>query len=671
MAAPDLLKQLSQKIKSFDNFVERSGLGRKWQKSENTYFGQHFGESGSGQGDVVDVGMDGEIKAFPVNHYRNLIQHRMALTTSSKPAYDPRAKNSDLKSVQQTRLARNILDDYLAEKKLGRGMVQAAERSLVTAIGYFYMEWKTDKGRAYGTQAVTDESGAPSMDAGGEPLEKVLYEGDVEATPKGPRDVIWDIRLKDWAKRKWEIVEDLENKWDLAARYPQFAEQILSISNKDTLRDSAYTNSSMQMQGMDDGNDLILTYKFYHKRTDAVKSGRYTYFLPKEICLYDGPNPYQDKDQSYLPTLRIAPGEKFDSVFGYTDSFDTLALQDVINTLYSIVFTNQQAFGVQLVSIPHGSEISTSQIRGMAFIKCPPGTEPKGINLTSTPQEIFKNIEFCEGSMTKLHGLNSVITGDPDSNLKSGAALGRMQAMAIQYASNFQRSWAELNEDVGTMLLKYLRWFAKSERMIALAGKRNKNAMLSFTGDDLDMIDRVSVDLGNAMAQTASGRIELADKLNTDGKISTEQYFEVLETGTLDLITEPKIAAEELIQKENERFLDGKQNLAMVGDKHKEHIANHKSLKDDPALRERAADGDQEAVNIFGLIDQHIMQHIQLEQTQQPIWFAVSGEPPPPPPPPGPPPGPGGPPGPGPDMPPPQGPPPGASPPPMPPPPPI
>jgi hypothetical protein len=665
LQAPDLLKKLNEKIKSFDNYVEREGLARKWTKSENRYFGRHFDESVTGAGEIMDVGSDGEIKAFPVNHYRNLIQHRMALTTSQKPAYDPRAKNSDLKSLQQTRLARNILDDYLSEKKLGRFMVQAAERSLVTAIGYLFMEWKTDQGRAYSTAPVMDETGQPKLDDSGEPMERVIYEGDVEATPKGPRDVIWDVRLKDWSRRKWVIVEDLENKWDLAARYPDQAEQILSLSANDTLREFR----KGQMRDKDESNDLIPTYKFYHLRTDAVKSGRYTFFLGREICLYDGPNPYQDKNESLLPVLRIAPGEMFDTNFGYTDAFDTLALQDVINSLYSTVFTNQQAFGVQMVHLPVGCEVSPSMVRGLAFLKGgPQGSEPKGINLTNTPAELFKNIEFVEGAMTKLQGLNSVITGDPDSSLKSGAALGRMQAMAIQYASNFQRSWAELNEDAGTLLLKFLRWFAKSERMIALAGKRNKNSMLSFTGNDLDLIDRVSVDLGNAMAQTSTGRIELADKLNADGKITIEQYFEVLETGTLDMITEPKMAAEELIQKENERFLDGKPSMAMVGDKHKEHIANHKSLKDDPYLRERASENDPQALATFQLIDQHIMEHIKLEQTQDPIWFAISGEAPPPQPPPGPPPGPGGP---GPGMPPPQGPAPGESPPPMPEPPPI
>jgi hypothetical protein len=641
----DLVKQLNQRIKTFDNHIERNGLAEKWSRSQDRYFGAHFNEGSTGLSQILDVGMDGEIKAFSVNHYRNLIQHRMALTTAQKPSYDPRAKNSDLKSLQQTRLARNILDDYLAEKKLGRHMVQAAERALVMGLGYLYMQWKTDAGQAIAPKPIIDEAtGQPKLGPDGEPLEKIIYEGDVEACAKGPFDVIWDARLQDRNKAKWQIVEDLENKWDLAARFPDKAELILGLTAQDTLRNLS-RRRDLAMTAEDD-NDLVPTYKFYHVKSDAVMSGRFTYFLAKEICLHDGPNPYQDKYESYLPAIAIAPGEMFESGFGYTDAFDTLALQEVINTLYSTVFTNQQAFGVQMVSMPTGTEVEAGQVKGMVFLKTPPGSEPKGVNLTNSPKELFDNILMVEKAMEKLSGINSVVRGDPEQSIKSGVALGRLQAMAIQYASNFQRGWAELNEDCGTRLLKFLRWFAKSERMVALAGKRNKNAMLSFTGDDLDLLDRVNVDLGNPLSQTAGGRIDLADKLMSEGKITLEQYFEVLETGTVDFISEPKMAAEELIQKENERFLDGKGNLALVGDKHKEHIAAHKSLKDDPFLRERAADGDPMAMQIFQAIDQHIMEHIQLEQTQDMVWFAISGEQPPPPPPMPPPPqgGPGGPP---------------------------
>lgn len=633
LKSPELLAKLAEKIKQFDDHMDRTGMARRAEKAEQLYFGQHMGEKGAGMSEVAKVGDDDELSAFAVNHFRNLIQHRLALTTSQKLSPDPRAVNSDIDSIQQTKLARGVLDYYEKNNFFGETKAQAAERSLVTAVGYVFMGWNKRLGKPIGTKPVLDKDGQPVTDERGQQKEKLVYEGDAFAKPKGVTDIIYDINLRDWGQNKWVIVEDFENRWDLVEEHPEQAEKILAIGAEGGLGAKRRAANNRLLFIDDKDPDLIPVYHFFHLKTDSVPSGRYTKFVNLEDHLYDGPIPYQDKFESFLPVKRIAPGELFTSAFGYTDAFDTITLQQVLNTLYSTIFTNQQAFGVQLVNLPAGTEVSPSSVKGMAFLKTPPGTEAKGINLTNTPGEIFKSTEMFKQLMTEIQGLNSVVTGDPDHNLKSGAALGRLQAMAIQFASNFQRQWARLNEDCWSFEVKLLKWFAKEERFFAIAGKRNKGAMESFTGDDFSLIDRVVVDIGNPLAYTAAGRMELADTLLKEGRITLQQYFEVMETGSLDPISEVEASEEDLLQKENELFLDGKPVKALVGDKHKAHLKAHKSLLNDPQLRERASAGDPQASAIVEAIYAHCQEHINLEQTQDMIWFAVSGEQPPPPPP--------------------------------------
>lgn len=631
----DLLPKLSEKIKIFDDHLERTGMARRAEKAEQLYFGRHMGEKGSGMTEVARVGDDGELSAFGVNLFRNLIQHRIALTTSQKLTPDPRAVNSDVTSLQQTRLGRNILEFYEANKKIGEAKAQAAERSLVNAVSYVYMGWNRRLGKPIGTKDAVDAKGQPILGADNQPKQRLEYEGDLFARPKSLNEVVFDPLIQDWSQNKWVIIEDYENKWDLAEEHPEHAEAILGITAENSFRATMSAYRRRQTNISPESQDLIPVYHFYHLKCDSVLPGRYTKFVDTKTALYDGPIPYQDKFESYLPVRRIAPGEMFTAAFGHSDAFDTITLQQVLNVLYSTIFTNQEAFGIQLVQIPQGSEVAPAHVKGLAFIKTPPGADSqvRGVNLTTTPAEIFKNAEMIEKMMTQLQGLNSVVTGDPDHNLKSGAALGRLQAMAIQFASNFQRQWAGLNEDCWTFELKLLKWFAKSERMISLAGKRNKNAMISFTGDDLSMIDRVVVDIGNPLAHTAAGRLELADGLLKEGKITLSQYFEVMETGTLDPITEAEASEEDLLQKENELFLEAKPVMAMVGDRHKAHIKAHKSILNDPLLREQASAGDPKAMAVVEAVQAHIMEHINLERSQDIVWFAVSGEEPPPPPP--------------------------------------
>lgn len=633
----EAIKQCIEKIKRFDQYLERNGIARRAEKSEQLYFGRHMGEAGAGTSKVERVGDDDELQAYSVNLYRNLIQHRKALTTSNRLSFDPRAVNSDRKSLEQTKIARNVLEYYERDKGLAEIKSEAAERALVSAVGYVYMGWDKRAGRPIGTK--------PEQGPDGIEKERVVYEGDLFARAKSLTEVIFDTSIRNWKDRKWEIIESFENKWDLAEEFPQVREQIVESDSVATLRHELSSYKNTRFTNMDEDEDLIPVYEFYHHKTDAVPQGRYMKFLSSGVELSDGPIPYQDKFESELPCKRIAAGEVFGSAFGHTDSFDCIQSQQVLNVLYSTIFTNQQAFGVQMVMLPDGSSVTPSHVKGLAFIKTPPGTEAKGINLTNTPSEIFKSIEMTSKVMTQMAGLNSVITGDTEHNLKSGVALGRMQAMAIQYASNFQRQWGNLNEDCGTFELKLLKWFAKSERMVAIAGKRKQNSMTSFTGADFDQIDRVICDLGNPMMYTPAGRSEEADKLLDNDRISLSQYFEIRDTGSTDPISEDEASEEDLLQSENELFMEGKPVTALVGDKHKAHIKKHKSILNDPTLREQAALGDPEATGIVQAIMNHIQEHIGLEQTQDMVWFAVSGEEPPPPPPmpPGMP-GPGGPP---------------------------
>lgn len=644
LETPDLLSEAEKRITGFNQYIETTGLASRWSRSERLFFGKHQGESGVGSYTIQDAGVDGEMSTVPVNKYRNLIKHNLSYTVTQKPAWDPRAKNSDTKSEQQARLAGNILDSYMTEKRMGRHMNNTAERSFVCSKAFLYMTWNPSLGRAFSAQQVMGPDGQPQYTTDGQVKMKTIYEGDVEASSKGPFDVIYDPQLRDWNKARWVIVRDYDNKWDLAARHPNQAEDIIKLSCSDDFSiNSRYARRlSFNERGED---DIIPVYHFYHLKTDGVPSGRYTKFLNGKTALYDGPIQY-----NRLPLFRMTPGDEFDTAEGYTDAFDQMVLQEALNVFYSVAFSNLQAFAGQKLWMPEGCEISPSQLDdGMVILKGGiPGTEPKILNLTGIPHELIDVINLFSKTMIEGMGLNSVVTGDPEHGLKSGTALGRMQAMAIQYASNFQRSWAELQEDAGTFVVELLKDFATTKRMIALAGVANKGAMTSYTKDDLSLIERVAVDLGNPLSRTAAGRIELADKLFDKGEINGREYIQVLQTGSLDNVLENKETDPDLVQKENELLRDGKPVQAIVGDAHIYHMDKHRAVINDPQLRTFAAQGDQMAAAIIKSTTDHIMQHNQLYHSQDPIFSIICKEPPAPPPMPppgmGPPPMPGGPP---------------------------
>lgn len=649
--AEDLVQELAKRIDRWNRHVLRQGLAQKWRRCYDMYYGKHLGEVGAvGTSNITRVGDDGELTAISANHFRNLVKHVLAITTDQKPAYDPRAINTDLESMQQAELAKNILDAYLVEKRMGRDMKAAAEIAIAISLGFVYMRWDPALGKSFGVQPVMKEDGQPHIGEDGQPVMKVLYEGDAAIDSVCPWDVMYDFRVRKDKNHKWKTVRTYRNKYDLAARYPHLADQIIQLSSRDPLGNDKvmpYTPNDFEDE---DDNDIIPVYEFYHLRTDSIPNGRYVLFLTDKIVCYDGPFQYRDR----LPVFRITPGEVFETSFGYSESFDILVLQQVYDILVSTAFTNQQAFGNQAIWFPEGINVSSTQLgKGLVVLKGgAPDVKPEVLQLCATPPEVFQNQDRIQTDMQKLMGVNSVITGDPDHQLKSGAALGRMQALAIQYSSNFQQSWAELQEDCGTFLLNLLQDFAKTERMVALAGKSNKGAMVAFTGDKINQIQRVVVDLGNPLSRTVAGRMEMADQLLQKGLISDgKAYLTLIETGQFDQALEGDEAQQMLLRKENEDLRDGKPVQALVGDPHLLHMQEHRAVIADPMIRGAVAAGDPMAQKIVQATIQHIMQHNQLYHTQDPIWSQIAGEPPAPPPPPPPgmmpppgPPGPGGPP---------------------------
>lgn len=618
-SADDLASDLQEKMINWSSWMNRSGMRNKWMRSYNLYYGRHFsgafGQYNDTKGAVLEGGDNGELKLLTVNHYRNILKHILALTTNLKPSFDVRAINTDSKSMQQARLGNNILDAYLKEKRLFRYIKNAAEHAQVFGKGFVEMSWEPTLGRPY----MVDHQVNPGT---GEKTPKITYEGDVEISTPSVLDVFVDQTLEDWTKLNWYCSRSWRNKFDLAARHPDISDKILSLQSKNDMN----RNLIQSFQNLDETSDVPV-YKFYHKRTDAMPNGRYTLFCADGVVLYDGPIPYKK-----LPLFRIVPGEIAGTTEGYSDGFDLQAPQEALNTLMSTIFSNESAFGVQNILVPNGCNLSGTMIgKGLRVLKYDQNAgKPEALQLTNTPAEIFKFAEILERTMETLSGVNSVARGNPESSIKSGVALSLIQSMAVQYSSNFQQSWAELLEDCGGFILELLKDFAKTERMVAQAGKMNRAAMRSFTKDDLQSIDRVVVDLGNGMSRTTSGRLQIGDNLLDKNMIQTPQeYIQVLNTGNLDPMIQGKQASLDAISQENEMLLDGKPVMAIVGEPHNLHMQEHMPLLANPDIKMN----EQLVKNVVD----HIQQHMNLYKTQDPLWSIMSGEPPAPQPPPPPP----------------------------------
>lgn len=220
--------------------------------------------------------------------------------------------------------------------------------------------------------------------------------------------------------------------------------------------------------------------------------------------------------------------------------------------------------------------------------------------------EAYKFMDFIQQNLELISGINSVNRGQPEASLKSGTALALIDSKAVQHATPFIQAYQDLLIEVSTCIINFLQDFASEEheRVIAVAGKHQVTKVSNFLAEDINNVDRVYVESASALTKTLAGRVELANQFAQQGMItSTEEYYTVIETGSLETLTQALTAQADLIRDENERMIQGEAPVIAATDDHMRHVREHSTLLSKTDIRK-----NNQAV---ALIQGHIMEHMQ------------------------------------------------------------
>jgi hypothetical protein len=283
--------------------------------------------------------------------------------------------------------------------------------------------------------------------------------------------------------------------------------------------------------------------------------------------------------------------------------------------------SNNIAFATQNLFVKTGSNIDITNLGGgLNIIQ---GLEkPEPLNLLGTSQETYSFLSILEGKMEQLSGINSVTRGTPDpaQNLRSGNSLALVQSMAIQFQSGLQNQYVQLIEDLGVAVLEILQDYATAPRVASIIGVNNSQYLVEFKGSDIKDINRVIVDVGNPLARTTAGRVQMAEQLMQmkPDEFSIQQYAQVINTGRIDGMMESPIDQSNLIQQENERLMQGIEVKALVIDDHKEHILRHRTILNDIDIRM----DDTRSAAIF----KHIQDHIDFARSTDPGVLVMTNQ---------------------------------------------
>lgn len=623
---PDRLAgELKSRIDAYYNWILMTNRLARWRSAYNTYYGQRGTHSSHY---VSAAGEKGELSFLMSNEYRNLVQHLLVMATQSRTALETVTTNTDSASKSQSYVAKGLIEYYRRDGKIDTNSYNAAEMSLIMDSGWVFNEWDMTAGQDV---MVDPDQGQP------------VKQGDIKTRARSPLDVVIDYTKMDAASHDWRIVRDPVNKFDLAAQYPEHAEEITAMT-RDLTKDALYRFGDIVMYHTGDQSPDIDLWTFFHKRSPALPQGRMVQMVDK-LVLFDGPIPYRR-----LPGNRICPAEQILSAFGYSNMNDLLGLQDVMDALISAAVTNMTSCGVNNIWCEDPANLDFNQLaQGMNLLGGGGAKKPEVLMLNRLPPEWQNLTNFIVQRMEAISGINAIARGNVQGKDFSGAAMALLQSMSIQFNSGFTKSMNKLVEDNGNDIILLTQDYGHEPVLGMIIGENNRYMMQEYSSKDLNRIERVYCRQSNPMKDTTAGRITIIQEAaKTEGGLSKAEFAEILDTGNTDCLLEKDRNLRLAIDQENEAMVRGEVPPVAPYDNPIEHLKGHAKIfaspddRKDPQLINTVKAHERQHLGVWANMPPAILMVLNIPAYQGPP-LDLAGNPLPPPPMPMMPPGPGGP----------------------------
>lgn len=546
------------KMQEWTNWVEECGLDSRWLTNEALYQGvdprgyNGFYDKASFQ----IVGKNGELLYVSYNEARNLLQHILNMTVSQPPNMQARAINNDAASLIAAQTFDGVFDFYFNTHNAGRLLKQSSqcvERCLYGDIGYMLVEWDPLAGGKVMPEAAPE--GAEPGSVG-----EMRYQGDLYFKARGVRDVMFDPGVEDEDEQDWKCIRDQVNKWELAERFknvPGAYDKIIatSASSQEILSNRRGWRRPM-------ASDMIDIYKFYARPSKIMRNGRRAILLNADTVLLDEDNPYGE-----IPCFSVRAMDGIGSAFGYSPMNVIAPVQLSQDVLTSAIMTNYSMFGVQNIAVKGSDQFDVETLAGAMNIVRYNEQAPLPLQMTNQAEGIIDFHEALRHIGETLSGINSVVRGDPEASLKSGKALGIVQAQAVQFQSHLAASHARFLQNIGNFMLKVFRLYASTDRITQIVGKNQTMQAATWNRDTFGPIDRVTAELVDPAMRTLGYKTDLAMFMAQQQMTNTPQEFlTVLTTGQLKPEIQAPLTENNLVHQENEDILSAADKLQQLLD---------------------------------------------------------------------------------------------------------
>lgn len=566
----DAVSGTISRIKSYRDKLRQSGLAERMKKSWMAYIG--YGPNGdTDSAQITTRGEVGEMLNINVNQYAAMANQTVTLTTSNKPSVKAIASNSDFQSLGQAQFAEALNDYYDRELSVSDREYETVLNMVLLGEGWIVEDWDATSGEKY----MVDEQG------------KTLYTGDVKLHSLSAFDIARELSVSKVEDCSWICWRHKVNKYDLAAKFPDKKDEILACNDSDNvgLSDSTYDYFTFDRSFVsgEDVKDNVWVWELRHLPTPALPKGRLIRFIDDKTVLFDtmeevpahtiqqvNPEtgvsedvtveaqivdngyPYEDE----LFAFSAASERVLGTSYGHTAFFDLLSLQEGVNLSASIMASAINSGGLQNLYVKRGSNVTAAKLTGALNVieydnDIPEARDNVSIN-AAVPAFAGQMVEWMRNRVA----LNEVVSGNPSAGMPAqGMAL--LRAQAVEFHSRLQAAYEKLIQRSRTGILKLLQMYADNERVATIAGKSNSWALKEFKKGDIQGFERFVVEPVNPTIKTLAGKMSIAQPLLENGKITDQQYLQLMTTGRLEPVLKFSADNQARIEREKEMLMQG------------------------------------------------------------------------------------------------------------------
>lgn len=565
LPTPQCANEVWSRIEGYYNEMRRTGRMALYRNSfMNFYMGYIYRAS------MFKSGEQGELTRSFVNHERNILLHLKKITTRNKLTYKAQVRNSSANSAQAIQFANGLAERYASaeEYDLDPKGKQAVEDVLVFGESSLVGLWDRFKGKP-----VVQDPNTGQM----------YNEGDMEYFNVTPIDHIINTAHQSRDLLQWRVIRRWVNKYDWAAMYPKFKDQVVSLNDTE----SSYGTKLVTLLRHD--NETIPVFYFFHKTTPAVPKGRLLIMADPTTVFEDGPLDQGEGKRGYdhIPVYDMVVTTMQGSPFGYTVAFDLIPQQQLYNEVFSAVATNNINFATQCVMTPKGSNIHYQNLAsGMTLIEYDPKMgpnqgKPEALNLLHSAPESYTLLDKIRTNMEIVGGISAFERGQADESITSGQYAALVSTQSVIFNADLQSAYTHMMKACMTGTVKTIKKNMIGKKIARIVGSTSEPYLKEFQASDLQDIDSIDIDLVNPMLQTPAGKMNMADNMMKTGLIKdAQQYIGVYTEGDLPMLYHRQETQLKLVKQENEELMKGTQFECAVTDNHVMHILEHTAIID-------------------------------------------------------------------------------------------